>query len=125
MAAAGVYYCGPMKTIHKDFLNTLEKLMKGWPGRSYLFMKITTIFPGEMTLLAIWYKYNYRKVLGFITTEGSGSTEPGDPYVSCFPEIYYNVSVCPVFCPHLLGRHFNACHEIYNHNWMRQSDLAL
>ena len=65
------------------------------------------------------------KVLGFIATEGSGSTEPGDPYLSRFPAIYSNVSVRPVVRTHLLGRYFNACNAIENHNRMRQSDLSL
>ena len=56
MAAAGVDYRGPVKTIHKGFcLDTLEKLMKHWPGGSYLVMKSTPIFPGETPLLAIGY----------------------------------------------------------------------
>ena len=54
MAAAGVDYCGPVKTIHKGFsLATLEKLMKDWPGGSYLVFNSTPIFPGERRLLAI------------------------------------------------------------------------
>ena len=75
-------------------------------------MKSTTRVPGEIPLLAIGYKYNYRKVLGFIATEGDGSTEPGDPYLSHFPDIYSNISVRLVVCPHLLGRHFNACNPV-------------
>ena len=48
MAAAGVDYCGPVKTSHKVFcLTTLEKLIKDWPGGSYLVMKSTPRFPGE------------------------------------------------------------------------------
>ena len=67
MAVAGVDYCGPVKTIHKGFsLATLEKLMKDWPGGSYLVFNSTPIFLGERPLLAIGYKYNSRKVLGFI-----------------------------------------------------------
>ena len=31
----------------------------------------------------------------------------------------------PVVCPHLIGRYFNACNAIYNHNRMRHSDTAL
>ena len=47
--AAGVYYYGPVKTIHKGFcLATLEKLMKYWPRESYLVMKSTTRAPGEI-----------------------------------------------------------------------------
>ena len=70
MTAAGVDYCGPVKTIHKGFcLATLENLMKDWPGGSYLVLKSTPRFPGERPLLAIGYKYNSRKFLGFIATE--------------------------------------------------------
>ena len=88
MAAAGADYCGPARTSHKGFcLATLEKLTKDWPGGSYLVLKSTPRFLGEIPLLAIGYKYNSRKVLGFIATEGSGSTEQGDPYLSLFPDI--------------------------------------
>ena len=88
-------------------------------------MKSTPLFPVERQLLAIGYKYNYRKVLEFIANEGDGSTEPGDLYLSCFPDIYYNVSVCPVVCPHLLDRYFNAFNAIDKHNMINQSDIAL
>ena len=55
--AAGVDYCGPVKTIHKGFcLATLGKLIKYWPGGSYLVMKSTPIFPGERPILEIGYK---------------------------------------------------------------------
>ena len=56
---------------------------------------------------------------------GAVSTEPGDPYLSRFPDIYPNISVRRVVCPHFLGRYFNACNEIENINRMRQSDIAL
>ena len=126
MAAAGVDYYGPVKTSHKGFcLATLEKSMKDWPGGSYLVLESTPRFPGERPLPAIGYKYKSRNVLGFIDTEVFGITEPGEPYLSCFPDIYSNVSVRPVFSPHLLGRYFNACNAIYNHNRMWQSDLLL
>ena len=67
-------------------------------------MKSTPRAPGERPLLTIWYEYNYRKVLGFISNEGGGSTEPGYPYLSRLPDIYSNVSVRPVFCTHLIVR---------------------
>ena len=85
---AGVDYCGPAKMIHKGFcLSTLEKLIKDFPGGSYLVMKITTRANIVRPLLAIGYKYNYRNVLGFIATEGDGSTEPGGTYLSHFHDI--------------------------------------
>ena len=45
--------------------------MKDRPKGSYLVMKSNKIFPGERPLLAIGYKYNSRKVLVFIATEGA------------------------------------------------------
>ena len=123
--SAGVDYCWPTKTSHKgSCLAKLERFMRYWPRGSYLVMRITLRFPGEIPLLDIGYKYNSRKALRFINTEGDKSTEPGDPYLSCFPGIYSNVSVCPVFRPHLLGRYLNACNAIYNHNSMQHSDIA-
>ena len=88
-------------------------------------MKINPIVPGGRPLLALGYKYNFKKVLGCIATEGAGSTAPGDSYLSRFPNIYYNVDVRPVFHPQLLGRYVNACNAIDNHNMMRKSDLSL
>ena len=62
MAAAGVDYCGPVKTSHKGFcLNRLEKLMKDWTGGSYLVMKSTPRFPGGRPLLDVGYNYNSRR----------------------------------------------------------------
>ena len=81
-------------------------------------MKSTPIFPAERPLLDIGYKSNSRKILGFIATEGAGINEPGDPYLSLFPDIFSNVSVRPVVHPHLLRRYFNACNTIDNHNRM-------
>ena len=40
--------------------------MKDWPVGSYFVMKITPRVPGGIPLIAIGYKYNSRKVLGFI-----------------------------------------------------------
>ena len=124
--AAGVDYCGLAKKIHKGFcIATLENETKNFPGGSYLVMKSTPRVTGGIPLLTIGYKYNSRRVLRFITTEEDGSTETGDPYLSCFPETYYNDSVRCVVCPHLIGRYFSACNAIKNQNRMQNSDLAL
>ena len=80
---------------------------------------------GEIPLLDIGYKYNYRKVLGFIATEGARSTKRDDPYLIHFPDIYFHDSVRPVVCPRLIGRYFNGCIAIDNQNRMWQSDIAL
>ena len=63
-------------------------LVRYWPGGSYLVMNSNPRVPGGIPLLAVGYKYNYRVVLGFITTEGAGSTEPGDPHLSRIPDIF-------------------------------------
>ena len=123
--AEGVNYCGPVKTSHKGFLiSSLENCIKDLPGGSYLVMKSTPKFPGDIPLISIGDKYNSSKVLVFIATEGAGSAEPGNPYLSHFPDIYSNISVQHFFHPCLLGRYFNACNAIYNHNSMSQSDLV-
>ena len=83
-----VDYCGPVKTSNKVFLSTLEQLIKDRTGGSYLVLKSTPIVPGDTPLMAIGYKYNYRKVLGFIATEEAGSTELGDPYLTRSPDIF-------------------------------------
>ena len=55
--AVGVGFCGSVKTSHKGFcLSTLEKLMKYWPGGSYLITESTPRVPGGITLMAIGYK---------------------------------------------------------------------
>ena len=98
MASAGVNYYGPVKTSHKGFcLAMLEKLMKDWPGGSYLVLKIIPRFPCERKLLDIGLKYNSRKVLGFIATEGAGSTEPGNPYLSRLLDIILMFMFAPLF----------------------------
>ena len=111
--AAGFDYCGLVKKIHKDFcLATFENSMKDWSEGSYLVTKSTPRVPVVRPLLAIGYKYNYRKVLVFIAAEGAGSNEPVYPYLYSFTDIYYNVSVRPVANPHLLDRYFNSCNAI-------------
>ena len=88
-------------------------------------MNSTPRVPGGKPLMEIGYKYNSRKVLYFIATDGAGGTEPSYPYLSCFPDIYSNVDVYHAVCPHLIDRYFNSCNSIDNHNRMCQSDIAL
>ena len=85
----GLDYFRPTETTQKGFcLATLKNLMKDWPGGSHIVMKITPRVPCGRPIMSIGYKYNYKKVLGFIPTDGAGITKPGDPYFSSFPEIY-------------------------------------
>ena len=88
-------------------------------------MNITPIVTGERPLMSIGYKCNYRKDLVFISTEVSGSSDLGDPYLSCFLGNHSNVSIYPDVFPCIIGRYFNACNKIYNHNRIFKSDLYL
>ena len=54
--------------------------MKEWLGGSYLVMNGTPIFTGDIPIMDIVYRYNSRKFLGFIATEGGEITEPGYYY---------------------------------------------
>ena len=72
----------------------------------------------------IRYKYHSWNILWFINNEGYGSTTRLSLFIS-FPEKYYNVFIHPFVNPHVLGRYFNVCNAIYNHNIMRKSDLYL
>ena len=47
-------------------------------------MNITPIVPYDRALMDIRYKYNSHMVVGFISTKGDGSTDPGDAYLSNF-----------------------------------------
>ena len=122
----GLNYCETANKSNKVFfLATFEKFMKEWTGGYRIVIKSTPIITGYIPLMSIGYKYNYRKVLGIITTEGYGSTETGDPYLYHFSESYSNVSILPVFKPLVIGRGLNSCNEIFHHNSMQHSDTAL
>ena len=88
-------------------------------------MNINPTFPGEISFMAIGYKYKYFNVLGFIATEGGGSSKLGNPYLSFLPDNHSNVSICPGVCPCMIGSYFKACNEIYNHNSIWKSELDL
>ena len=47
------------------------------------------------------------------------------PYLSCYPENCYNISICPIFRPRIIGRHFSTCNEIGTHNMMLQYGIPL
>ena len=61
---------------------------------------------GERRLLVIGYRYNFRKVLSFFATESAGRTKLGIPYLSKYPDQFYNVSICPVAHPLLMSKFF-------------------
>ena len=93
----GAEFIGMVKTNTKGFFKeTIEKLTKNWPAGSYLVLRSKPMVPGVRPLIAIGYKYNTRKVLYFIVTENSGSTNNGIPYLSKYPDQFINVAIRPV-----------------------------
>ena len=57
--AKEVYYCRPIKTMHKGFCpDTLENLTKGCLGELYLVLNITPRIPSDRPIMDIVYKYN-------------------------------------------------------------------
>ena len=60
-------------------------------------MKGTPRVTGDRTLMSNIYKYRSKKFLVFVAPDEARSTEPGVPYLSRYPESYYNVSISLLF----------------------------
>ena len=77
----GADFIGLVETITKGFCKyDIKKLTKDWSGGSYLVFSNKPMVTGDRPLLTIGYKYNSRKVLFFIKTEGEGRTKYYIPY---------------------------------------------
>ena len=70
--------------------------------------------PGDIHLMDIGYNHNSHKVLGFINTEESGSTDPGYPYSYTLLDTYCNFYILPFVHPCILGSYSNCCNKIDN-----------
>ena len=73
----------------------------------------------------IGYKYNMKKVISFITTEGTGHTEPGDPYEAKWLDENGRMASNKISRPHILSEYFKHSNQIDKHNHVRQSQLAI
>ena len=93
------------KVFYKE---TIDKLTKYWPGRSYLVLSSKPMVPGGRPLIAIGYKYNTQKVLSFIVTDNAGMAQKGIPYLSKYPGQLTTVAIRPVACP-LVMSVFKCC----------------
>ena len=98
--------------------------MKSFPGGTWITLEGKTKKEGA-NLVAIGYKYNYKKVLCFIMTKGSGSTRPGKPYIAKYPDCYGNVCTRHVARPQVISEYFKYSNVIDVHNQSRQYDLSL
>ena len=116
-------FLGPVKTSHRQFPKKyLEDKMSTWPPGSHLVME-TTKFGRKY--YAIGYKYNMKKVLCFISTEGAGHTKPGKPYEARWLDKNGLTLSRLVPRPHILSEYFDNSNQIDKHNHARQSQLAI
>ena len=67
-------------------------------------LRINPLVSGDSQLIAVGYKYNEQKVLYFIVTENSGSTNNGIPYLSKYPDQFINVAIRPVALPLVMSK---------------------
>ena len=80
--------------------------------------------PGEMTYIAIGYKYKYTKILRFIAMEGAGSNAPEAPYCAMFNDRFSNVSIRPDTLPQVFSWLFGSINHTNNHNKSQESYLV-
>ena len=80
---------------------------------------------GGRPLIDIVYKYNVQKFLSFIVTYNSRSTQAGLPYLSKYPDKFYNAIICLVDSTLFMYKLFGSVNEVGLHNKSSQSDLAL
>jgi hypothetical protein len=117
------HFIGIIKTNHGGFPKKyLEETMKDWPPGSHLVLEGTYL---DVPLLAVGYKYNKRKVCGFVATKGAGHTEPGVCYEAKWKDDNMNTRSRDVPRPEIIAKYFLRSNGIDVHNQTRQSDLAL
>ena len=80
------------KVLCKD---TIENFTKDSPEGYYLVLRRRPMVSGGRLVIAIDCKYNVRKVLSFIVTYNSGIIQAGLPYLSKYPDQFYNVVIHP------------------------------
>ena len=68
---------------------------------------------------------HHPQLLVFIVTEGYVSTVSENPYLSCYHDHFYNVSIQLIVHPHILGRYSHIYNSIDQHNKMGGYDIVL
>lgn len=116
-------FLGPIKTNHAKFPKSyLESEMKDWPPGTHMVLETTS---RGKAYYAIGYKYNMKKVLCFIATEGAGHTLPGDPYEAKWMDANGRTASRLIPRPHILSEYFKHSNQIDKHNHVRQAELAI
>ena len=79
----GTYMIGVVKTNTEGFYKeTIENITNNWPGDSYLVFRRKPMVPRFRPIIAIGYKYNTWKVIYFLDTEDTVSTNSVITYLS-------------------------------------------
>ena len=116
-------FLGPIKTAHRQFPKKyIEDKMNHYPPGSHLVME-TTVRGNKY--YGIGYKYNMKKVLCFVATEGAGHTGPGTPYQAKWQDENGRIASRDIKRPHMLAEYFKNSNQIDKHNHARQSQLAV
>ena len=75
--------------------------MLDYPGGTWIVLEGKT--QKNLDLLCIGYKYNCKKVLTFVATQGAGLTLAGKPYQANYNDIYGNVRIRYVGRPNIVS----------------------
>jgi hypothetical protein len=127
-AKNGQELIGGVKTnFSKSPKKAMEEFMKNCPSGSY-YVAVCNV-PDEvgMKIVFVSYKYNARKVLHFVMTDGAGSTvpDPNRAYIARFPDEFGNLAARKVPRPACLSDYFEKSNVVDVHNQMRQGILGL
>jgi hypothetical protein len=129
-AKNGQELIGGVKTnFSKSPKKEMEELMKDCPSGAY-YVAVCDV-PDEdnddIKIIFVSYKYNARKVLHFVMTDGAGSTvpDPNRAYHARFPDAFGNLAVRKVPRPACLSDYFEKSNVVDVHNQMRQGILGL
>ena len=112
-----------IKTAHARYPKAfLEGTMKNWPGGTHLVMEGNI---DGVKLYAVGYKYCKKKTMCFLFTEGSSSTEEGEPYRARWKDENGNNMYREVARPECCSKYFSVSNTIDVLNQQRQKELRL
>ena len=79
-------------------------------------LEINSTVPRDRKIISIGHNYNYQKFISFINTEDSDNKKASIPYLSNYPDQFYNVSVCHVSLSLIVSNLFGSFNEVDSHN---------
>ena len=86
--------------------DTIDNLTKDWLGGSYLVLKRKYVVIVDRPITDIGYKYDTLKILYLISTEYTGITKEGIPYLYNYPGQFSNISIHPIACTLVMSKFF-------------------